>query len=61
MTKADVIEHYQGVTPAAKALGFTKGAISQWPDQLPAKLQCFIEIVSKGELKADRNVLPKSA
>ena len=61
MTKTDVIKHYGGVIKAAKALDVSKGAISQWPEDLPPRTQCFVEVVSGGALKADKEVLPKTA
>tara|TARA_Y100000593_G_C4102192_1_gene233800 strand:- start:127 stop:312 length:186 start_codon:yes stop_codon:yes gene_type:complete len=61
MTKTEVIEHYGGVTKAANALGVTKGAVSLWSEDLPAKIQCLIEVVSKGKLKADKSLLPQTA
>ncbi|WIX32542.1 Cro/CI family transcriptional regulator [Salinicola sp. JS01] len=53
MTKQDVIEYFGGTTAAAKALGRSKGAVSQWPDALPANLQFEIEGRTCGRLQAD--------
>ncbi|MGV2930178.1 Cro/CI family transcriptional regulator [Vreelandella venusta] len=53
MNKQDVLDYYKGTTRAAKALGRTKGAVSQWSDDLPLNLQYEIEGRTKGKLKAD--------
>ena len=57
MTKQDVIEHFGGTTAAAKALGRSKGAVSQWADPMPLNLQYEIEGRTASKLKAD-NVKP---
>lgn len=53
MTKSEVINHFQGVTKAAAALNRTKGAISQWPEDLPFETQCYVEVMTNGVLKAE--------
>lgn len=53
MTKQDVLDHFGGTVAAAKALGRTKGAVSQWDDDLPMNLQFEIEGRTSGKLKAD--------
>lgn len=53
MTKQDVLDFYGGTVRAAKALGRTKGAVSQWSDDLPLNLQYEIEGRTRGKLKAD--------
>jgi len=51
MKKSDVISYFGTITEAAKALGLTKSAISQWPAEIP-KLRAFeIERLTKGKLK----------
>ncbi|PKG49568.1 Cro/CI family transcriptional regulator, partial [Halomonas sp. MES3-P3E] len=35
MLKADVIDYFGGVGSAAKALGITSNAVSQWDDAVP--------------------------
>ncbi|WP_028863875.1 Cro/CI family transcriptional regulator [Psychromonas aquimarina] len=53
MKKNDVISHFGTVTKAAEALGLTKSAISQWPDEIP-KLRAFeIERLTDGKLNAE--------
>jgi hypothetical protein len=53
MTKQDVIDYFGGTTATAKALGRTKGAVSQWTDTLPLNLQYEIEGRTGGKLTAD--------
>lgn len=53
MTKQDVLDFYGGTVRAAKALGRTKGAVSQWADDLPLNLQFEIQGRTGGKLKAD--------
>lgn len=54
MTKQEVIDYFGGtVVATAKALGRTKGAVSQWPESLPMNLQYEIEGRTSGKLKAD--------
>ncbi|MBW5800093.1 Cro/CI family transcriptional regulator [Halomonas elongata] len=52
MTKQDVLDYFGGTVAAAKALGRTKGAVSQWVDPLPQNLQFEIEGRTRGKLKA---------
>lgn len=59
MDKQDVLDHYGGVVKTARALGFNKSTISNWHDELPIRLQAFIELASKGKLKADRTLIPE--
>lgn len=54
MTKTDVIAYYRTGSAAAIALKRSKSAISQWPEELPFELQCYIEVMSDYKLKADR-------
>ena len=53
MNKNDVISHFGTAAKAAKALGLTKSAISQWPAAIP-RLRAFeIERITNGKLKVD--------
>lgn len=54
MTKTEVIRYFGSQIKAAKALGVTQGNVSQWPEHLDYKVQCFIEVETKGALKAMR-------
>jgi hypothetical protein len=55
MKKSQVLDHYGGVTKTATALQLSKGTVSLWPEDLPIKLQCFIEVATNGALMADRS------
>lgn len=57
MTKTEVLEHYGGVVKAASSLGITKGAVSSWPEDLPLRTQCFVQVATKGRLKVDKSLL----
>lgn len=61
MKKSDVLKHYGSVTEAADKLDRSKGAVSQWPEDLPFEIQCYIEVMSGGALKAEKNEVPTSA
>ena len=53
MRKNDVIAYFGTITKAATALGLTKSAISQWPEQIPQRRAYEIEKLTKGKLKAE--------
>jgi|26BtaG_2_1085354.scaffolds.fasta_scaffold67583_2 DNA-binding transcriptional regulator YdaS (Cro superfamily) len=53
MQKADVIDYFGGVSSAAKALGITSNAVSQWGESVPPLRQYQIERITRGKLKAD--------
>lgn len=55
MKKNDVISHFGTMTKAAEALGLTKSAISQWPDEIPQLRAFEIERLTGGKLKAEFN------
>lgn len=50
----DVIEHFEGITGLAHALGISTQAISQWDGQIPPQRAYQIEVVSGGKFKATR-------
>ncbi len=52
MTKKELADYYGSMAAAARALGRTRGAIQQWPEDLPARVQFEIEGRTKGKLKA---------
>ncbi len=53
MKTDDVIAHFGGITPLAKALEVKTQAISQWGENIP-KLRAYqIEVLTGGALKAD--------
>lgn len=59
MTKQDLADHFGSIAAAARALGRTRGALSQWPDELPERVQFEIEGRTKGRLKVDPELRSK--
>lgn len=55
MRKADVVAYFGSQTAAAKAVGVTKSAVSQWDEDRPIPLKCAIraQAASSGGLKLD--------
>ena len=53
MKTADVITHFGGITPLAKAIGVKTQAISQWGEIVPELRAYQIEVLSGGALKTD--------
>ncbi len=53
MKKSDVIAYFGSMTKAGEALGITKSAISQWPDDIPPLRAYEIEKLTKGKLKVN--------
>ena len=53
MKTKDAILHFGSKSQLAKNLGVSKGAISQWPDDVPELRAYQIERLTKGKLKAD--------
>ncbi|TVU68086.1 Cro/CI family transcriptional regulator [Cobetia crustatorum] len=51
MTKKDLADYFGSMAAAARALGRTRGAIQQWPEDLPARVQFEIEGRTNGKLK----------
>lgn len=57
MTHQELVEHFGNANRAAKALGFSRQALSQWKSSgIPFESQYRIQIQTKGKLKA---VLPE--
>jgi transcriptional repressor of cell division inhibition gene dicB len=61
VTKSEVIEKYGTLTEAARQLGLTKGAVSQWDEKLPFRIQCMIQVRTNGELQVDKDLLEAKA
>ncbi|MBB1363914.1 MULTISPECIES: Cro/CI family transcriptional regulator [Shewanella] len=53
MKTKDAILYFGSKSQLAKNLGLTKGAISQWPDDVPELRAYQIERLTEGVLKAD--------
>jgi biotin operon repressor len=58
MTKQQAVKHFKTGAKLAEALGITHQAVYDWGDKIPEVRQYQIEVVTKGQLKADR---PKQA
>ncbi|MBA1296589.1 Cro/Cl family transcriptional regulator [Pseudomonas lurida] len=54
MNRADAIKHFKGIAPLAKALGITYEAVRQWGEEIPELRQYQLELVTDGQLKADK-------
>jgi len=51
-----IIKHFGGTPKVCKALGVTKGAVSQWrQDGIPLLRQYQIEVLTGGKFTAARN------
>lgn len=59
MKKAAVIKHFGSQGKIARALGITKGAVSQWDDDLiPQAAAQQIEVITCGKLRVDPTSYP---
>lgn len=58
MTVTEVKAYYRTLASAAKELGVTRQAVNKWRDNdlIPFNTQYRIEVLTNGELKADRAV-----
>lgn len=54
MNRADAINYFKGIAPLAKALGITYEAVRQWGDEIPQLRQYQLELVTNGQLKAEK-------
>lgn len=62
MRKDDVIRFYGSQSEAAKALGYTVGAVSQWDDIIPELSARKFHDVTRGKLRFDPKLYaPKCA
>jgi hypothetical protein len=53
MTKADIVQHFGGVTAAAKALKTNRQTVQRWRDKVPLGRQYEIQILTGGKLRAN--------
>ena len=51
MKKSEVVAFYGSVRAAAKALGISPAAISQWGEEVPELRAYHIQQITKGKLK----------
>ena len=56
MRKSDVLAHFKTATAAAKAIGITKSAVSQWGDVVPEDKAYRYEVVTRRKLKVDKSL-----
>ena len=60
MTHQDLVGHFGNASKAAKALGYSRQAVSQWKDRgIPFEAQYRIQMRTKGRLRADISALSK--
>ena len=56
MLKKDVKKYYGSFAKAARALGISSAAISQWNDIIPEKQAYRLEKITKGQLRVNRDL-----
>lgn len=57
MRKSEVLAYFGNQSEVARALGITRMAVRQWPDDsVPMRRQYEIERITNGALKADSHV-----
>lgn len=57
MKKTEVLNHFKGVSKVAEALGISPGAVSQWPESVPALRQLQLQAITGGALKASEEAM----
>lgn len=60
MLKAEVIEHFGGVSKTASILGISHPAVCRWGDVIPQKQAFVIERITEGKLKYEASLYQKS-
>ncbi len=60
MYKADLKNHYGSFVNAARALGVTKAAVSNWKDPIPEYIAYKFQVISRGRLRVDPTLYAKS-
>jgi len=58
MKKSDVIEYFGSAAAIARAVGISRQAVHEWPDELPVPRACQIEILTGGALRAENVARP---
>lgn len=54
MRKTDVLSYYEGNGAAvARAIGYTRSAVQQWPEIIPEAAAYRLERATGGDLKVD--------
>lgn len=60
MTHQDLVDHFGNANKAAKALGYSRQAVSQWKSNgIPFEAQYRIQMKTKGRLRADLGALER--
>lgn len=59
MTIDDAREYFGTYSAIAKALGISKGAVTQWDGEIPEVRQLELHKLTKGALRADAKILAK--
>jgi biotin operon repressor len=59
MTKTEAIKYFGSGSALAEALGLTRQAVADWK-RMPLGRQYQIEVLTNGELKADRQEITKT-
>lgn len=60
MTYEQALRHFGGTQVAlAAALGITQPTVSGWKKRIPAPYQFQIEVLSRGQLRVDPELLPE--
>lgn len=60
MTHQDLVDHFGNASKAAKAVGYSRQAVSQWKERgIPFEAQFRIQMKTKGRLRADMNMLAR--
>jgi DNA-binding transcriptional regulator YdaS (Cro superfamily) len=54
MYKVQALAHFHGSqTKTAKAIGYTRSAVNQWPELIPEKAAARLERATEGKLRYD--------
>jgi len=61
MLKTDLKAHYGTYAAAAKALGVSKAAVSNWPDLVPEYIAYKFQVITRGKLRVDPAVYVKAS
>lgn len=61
MDYQQVVDHFGGLTKAAKALGLPITTVHSWRSGIPYPRQCQIQIETRGRLRATRERVPPPA
>lgn len=61
MRTTDVIKHFGSQAAVARALGIKPPSVAEWGDDVPPLRQLQIEKITRGALKANRDVANPAA